>query len=237
MKNNKHWLQVFASILLIYGLSACGSKTETAESTPKTEASEVEQKVSENKSVETEKTILFFGNSLTAGYGLDLSNSFPSLIQRKLDSLGYNYKVINAGLSGETTSGGNGRVEWVMKQQVDVFVLELGGNDGLRGIPLSETKANLQRIIDKVKKISPDIQIVLAGMQIPPNMGKEYITTFQEIYPAMAEKNSLPLIPFLLAGVAGDPELNLDDGIHPNEEGQVIVAETVWKYLEPLLEK
>lgn len=182
------------------------------------------------------KTIVFFGNSLTAGYGLDPREAFPALIQKKLDSLGLKYNVINAGLSGETTSGGDGRVDWVLNQKPDVFVLELGANDGLRGIPLGETRSNLQSIIKKVQKKNPEVEIILAGMQIPPNMGPEYTAEFRTIFPDLAESNNIALIPFLLDGVAGNPELNQRDGIHPTAEGQLIVASNVWSVLEPLLE-
>lgn len=181
------------------------------------------------------KTILFFGNSLTAGYGLETEESFPSLIQDRLDSLNLDYEVINAGLSGETTAGGKNRLEWVLNQKVDVFVLELGANDGLRGVPLSETRANLQTIIDRVRQKNGETRIILAGMMIPPNMGQTYTTEFRTIFPDLAEQNEVQLIPFLLDGVAGIPELNLEDGIHPTAEGQKIVANNVWAVLEPLL--
>jgi acyl-CoA thioesterase-1 len=181
------------------------------------------------------KTILFFGNSITAGYGLEPSQAFPALIQQKIDSAGWNYTVINSGLSGETTAGGKNRIGWVMRQKVDVFVLELGGNDGLRGVELESTRKNLQAIIDTVRAKNPDVQIVLAGMQIPPNMGPDYTSKFRTIFPELAQKNNLPLIPFLLEGVGGIAKLNLPDGIHPTLEGHQIVAENVWKVLEPIL--
>jgi len=178
------------------------------------------------------KTILFFGNSITAGYGLEPDEAFPALIQDTIDSLHLPYKIINAGVSGETTSGGMGRIDWILRQPVDVFVLELGGNDGLRGIPLTVTKSNLQAIIDKVKAKYPSAKIVLAGMLIPPNMGQAYTSEFQKIYPALATKNNVTLIPFLLQGVGGDPKLNQDDGLHPNKAGEKIVAENVWEVLK-----
>jgi acyl-CoA thioesterase-1 len=178
------------------------------------------------------KTILFFGNSLTAGYGVDPSEAYPALIQEKIDSLHLNYKVINAGVSGETTSDGNSRIDWILKQPVDIFVLELGGNDGLRGIPLSVTEKNLQSIIDKVKAKYPGSKIILEGIQIPPNMGQDYTTQFRKIYPQLASKNKIELIPFLLKGVGGDPQLNQRDGIHPTAEGHKIVAENVWEVLK-----
>lgn len=181
------------------------------------------------------KTILFFGNSITAGYQLDLSEAFPALIQERLDSLDLDYRTVNAGLSGETTASGNSRVDWVMKNPMDIFVLELGANDGLRGISTEETRKNLESIITKVKEKYPDCQILLAGMMIPPNMGQDYTSSFQKIYPELATKYNIPLIPFLLEGVAGNPELNLEDGIHPTPEGHKILAENVWKHLVKML--
>lgn len=193
---------------------------------------------SENKTTvnNATKTILFFGDSLTAGYGLeDVNDAFPSIIQSNIDSLSLDYTVINSGLSGETTAGGKSRIDWVLNQKIDVFVLELGANDGLRGVPLKETRENLQAIIDAVLKKNPAAKIILAGMQLPPNMGIDYITEFKTIFPELAQKNSLNLIPFLLKNVGGIPALNQADGIHPTVEGQKIVANNVWVILEPLL--
>jgi len=185
-------------------------------------------------SQDKQKTIVFFGDSLTAGYGLDPVHSFPSLIESKLQEEG-DYKVINAGLSGETSAGGLGRIDWILNQKVDVFILELGANDGLRGLPISSTRRNLQGIIDKVRKKSPGVKIILAGMKVPPNMGADYAEQFDETFTKLAKENNIPLIPFLLDGVAGEEELNLADGIHPNIEGHKIVAENVLAVLEPLL--
>ena len=184
---------------------------------------------------DTVKTIVFFGNSITAGYGLEMSEAFPALIQRKIDSLALPYKVVNAGVSGETSSGGDGRIDWVLRQPVDVFVLELGGNDGLRGIPVTETRKNLQSIIDKVKAKNPAVKIIIAGMQIPPNMGKQYTGEFRSMYPELAKKNDIALIPFLLEGVGGEAKFNQDDGIHPTAEGQKILAQNVWEVLKGVL--
>ena len=181
------------------------------------------------------KTIIFFGNSLTAGYGLRPDEAFTALIGRRLDSLHLPYKAVNAGVSGETSAGGLTRVGWVLRQRVDIFVLELGGNDGLRGIPLNSTRDNLQGIIDTVRKRYPAAKIVLAGMQIPPNMGDTYARQFRDLFPGLAKRNSLTLIPFLLKDVGGNPALNQGDGIHPNVAGEKIVTETVWKTLQPLL--
>ena len=191
--------------------------------------------VKDSVSVAKKKTIVFFGNSLTAGYGLSPSQAFPAVIQKKIDSLSLPYQVINAGVSGETSSGGKTRIDWILRQPVDIFVLELGANDGLRGIPLSETKKNLQAIIDKVKSKNPDTKLLFAGMQIPPNMGQTYTTEFRNIYTDLATKNGMILIPFLLEGVGGEANLNQEDGIHPTAEGHRIVATNLWRQLEKLL--
>ena len=182
------------------------------------------------------KTILFFGDSLTAGYGLDdINDAFPAIIQSMVDSLDLNYTVINSGLSGETSAGGRSRIKWVLNQKIDVFVLELGANDGLRGVPLQETRENLQAIIDAVFDKEPDATIILAGMQLPPNMGTEYTSEFSTIFYELAQKNDLELIPFILKNVGGIPELNQEDGIHPTIEGQKIVANNVWTVLEKVI--
>lgn len=209
---------------------SCGENKKAPDSA-KSDSTEAKVK----PAVTARKTILFFGNSITAGYGLDQSEAFPAKIQEKIDSLNVPYKVVNAGVSGETSSGGNSRVDWILKQPVDIFVLELGGNDGLRGIPLSETKKNLQLIVDKVKAKNPSAKIIIAGMQIPPNMGRKYTTEFRSMYPELAKKNNGELIPFLLEGVGGNAELNLDDGIHPTAEGHRILANNVWEVLRDLL--
>lgn len=181
------------------------------------------------------KTILFYGDSLTAGYGLSPEEAFPALVEKHLTEMGSEVKVINAGLSGETTAGGLSRIDWVLRQPVDIFVLELGGNDGLRGLPLEQTRTNLQGIIDKVKSKYPKVKIVIAGMMVPPNMGPDYSAGFQKIFPEVAKKNDATLIPFLLEGVAGDKNLNQPDGIHPNQEGHQIVARNLVKVLKPMI--
>ena len=182
------------------------------------------------------KTILIFGDSLTAGYGLDdVNDAFPALLQTKIDSLSLDYTVVNSGVSGETTAGGKSRINWVLNQKVDIFILELGANDGLRGVPLSETRKNLQGIINAVLEKNSATKIILAGMQLPPNMGQDYITEFKTIFPELAEKNNLALIPFLLKDVGGIPELNQADGIHPTVEGHKIMANNVWEVLAPII--
>ena len=192
-------------------------------------------KVTTKNQPELMKTILFFGNSLTAGYGLEPEESFPALIQNKIDSLDLPYKVINAGLSGETTAGGKARISWLLKQKIDVFVLELGANDGLRGIPVSETTQNLQSIVEQVKAKYPDVKMVMTGMQVPPNMGGLYATEFGQIFKKIAEKNNMSFVPFLLDKVGGVSELNQSDGIHPTAKGHIILAENVWKVLKGIL--
>ena len=181
------------------------------------------------------KVVLFFGDSLTAGYGLSPEEAFPALSEKQLVKNGKHVKVVNAGLSGETSAGGVTRIDWVLRQPIDVFVLELGANDGLRGLPLDQTKKNLQAIIDKVKVKNPNVKILITGMMVPPNMGNAYTTQFTAIFPELAKKNNATLMPFLLEGVAGDEKLNQADGIHPNSEGHKIVATNITKVLSPLL--
>ena len=222
---------MFRYFILILLMMSCGDEASRKE---KQEQEAKEDEVTELK-IAT-KTILFFGDSLTAGFGLEDSNdAYPAVIQTIIDSLSLNYVVVNSGVSGETTAGGLGRINWVLNQNVDVFVLELGANDGLRGISLTETRENLQAIIDRVRTKYPEISIVIAGMQLPPNLGQDYTKEFKSIFEELAKKNDLEIIPFLLKDVAGIPELNQKDGIHPNVEGQKIVANNVWVVLETLL--
>jgi acyl-CoA thioesterase I len=186
----------------------------------------------------TKKNILFFGNSLTAGYGLDDASTagFVGLTQQTIDSLGLAYRCINAGLSGETTAGGNSRIDWVIEQQpVDIFILELGGNDALRGLKAADSERNLQGIITKVRSKYPSVKIILSGMEAPFSMGKDYTTAFHEIYPKLAKTNKIDLIPFVLEGVGGVAALNQKDGIHPTADGNKIIAATIWTVLKPLL--
>jgi acyl-CoA thioesterase-1 len=176
--------------------------------------------------------ILFFGTSLTAGYGLDPEEAYPALIQKKIDAVGLNYKVINAGLSGETSAAGKSRIDWLLKQPVDIFILELGANDGLRGLSVTETRANLQVIIDKVKTKYPEAKLMMLGMQMPPNMGAKYTGDFKALFGNLADENKMVYVPFLLEGVGGVAKLNQEDGIHPTAEGQKILAENVWVKLK-----
>ena len=220
------------AFVVLSSIIACSPEKKTPTQT-QNQTKEPAAEVETNKS--DKQVILFYGNSLTAGYGLDPAESFPSNIESKIDSLGLPYTVVNAGLSGETTSGGLKRLDWVMKQDVDIFVLELGANDMLRGLPLEQTRKNLAGIIEKVRAKDPSIKIALAEMMAPPNMGADYIKEFTQIYKDLSSADDVTFIPFFLEGVAGDPNLLLPDGKHPNAAGQVIVADNIWKTLKDIL--
>lgn len=219
---------IIALSALALGLFACQS--DAPKNAPSTTAPTQNQPAPASK-----KNIVFFGNSLTAAYQLSPEQGFTNLLQLKIDSLQLPYTCVNAGLSGETTADGVNRVDWVLQQPVDIFVLELGGNDALRGLPVTESKKNLQAMLDKVRAKYPDCKLVVAGMLAPPNLGATYTNAFRDMYPAVAKASGATLIPFLLDGVGGVPSLNLPDGIHPNVEGQKIVAENVWKVLKTIL--
>ncbi len=179
--------------------------------------------------------ILFFGDSLTAGYGIDPELAYPALIQKKIEAAGIAAEITVGAVSGDTSAGGLRRIDWMLRKPVDIFVLALGANDGLRGTDTEASAKNLQAIIDKVKARYPEARIVIAGMRLPPSLGKDYTEAFAEIYPALAKANDATLIPFLLQGVGGHIDLNLTDRIHPNPAGHKILSETVWLYLSPLL--
>ncbi|SDS83121.1 acyl-CoA thioesterase-1 [Mucilaginibacter mallensis] len=231
MLKSAHTHEIPGLLLALLIMAGCGQKTSSGNQDTAT----TEKQPAANSST---KNILFFGDSLTAGYGLDdPSAAFPGVIQTKIDSTKLPYSVVNAGVSGETTAGGKSRIDWVLKQPVAVFVLELGANDGLRGIPIKETADNLQTIVDKVKAKYPQAKLVLLGMQVPPNMGSAYASDFKAIFPRIAKKNKMELVPFLLQGVGGVPSLNQKDGIHPTAAGAKIVAGNVWEILGPLLVK
>lgn len=180
-------------------------------------------------------TVLMLGTSLTAGLGLPPEEAFPARVQARIDSAGLPFRVVNAGVSGETSAGALRRLDWLMRQQFDVLVLETGANDMLRGMDLDSTRANVQGIIDRVRAERPGVEIVLAGMLAPPNLGRDYASEFRDLYRDIASENDLTLIPFLLEGVGGVPDMNQGDGIHPNEEGADRVASNVWQVLEPVL--
>ena len=183
------------------------------------------------------KTVVVLGDSLAAGFGLDPAEAFPALLQKKIDAAGWSYTVVNAGVSGDTSADGLGRINWLLRRKIDVLILELGANDGLRGIPVQATRTNLQAIMDRTKQKYPEAQVILAGMYLPPNLGQEYTSAFRRIFEELAKTNHAALVPFLLEGVGGKAELNQADRIHPTAEGQKIVAENVWKELKPVLER
>ncbi len=219
-------------------LSACGTAERTRpaqskDSTGTTGAARAAARAAVPRA--QPQTVLFVGTSLTAGLGLDPDSAYPALIQRKIDAAGLPFHVVNAGVSGETSAGALQRMEWLLREPFRVMVLETGANDGLRGTPASETRRNIQAIIDSVRAARPDARILLVQMEAPPNMGQRYTRAFHETYPLLAARNGVTLLPFLLDGVAGHPSLNQADGMHPNDVGEQMVAENVWKGLEPVL--
>ena len=224
--------------ILIAATVLCWSCTSEEEPEPRDAGTPTADTVRSSADVpDSAGVILFLGNSLSAGAGVDPQEAFPHLIQERIDSLGWNFRVVNAGLSGETSSGGLRRIDWLLRDSLEVLVLELGGNDGLRGIPIEVTKENLAQIIEKTRDRYPDARIVLAGMQIPPNLGHEYTQDFREMYPALASEYETELIPFLLEGVGAVDSLMQSDGIHPTAAGHEVAAENVWNTLEPTLQE
>lgn len=218
-------------------LTACGRTTERDRDTTASAAPAAPAASAVPAAVPAVPAVVFLGTSLTAGYGLDEDQAYPALIQQRIDSLGLPFRVVNAGVNGETSAGGLRRIDWLLRQPVAVLVLELGANDGLRGQDVEAMRANLQAIIERTREAHPDAAIIVAGMESPPNMGRAYTGAFRAVFPEIARANDATLIPFLLEDVAAVPELNQTDGIHPTAEGQRIVAETVWRYLAPVLER
>ena len=220
-----------ALVLALLGVLACRRESAPAPA-PSPEASASPPIAA---AVDSRPVVLFLGDSLTAGYGLDPDDAFPALIQSRIDEAGLQYRVVNAGVSGETSAGALRRMDWLLQQPIAVLVLETGANDGLRGQDPATTRQNIQAIVDRARSQSPPPKVVLVGMEALPNYGAAYRRQFRVLYPELAKKNGAALVPFLLEGVAGVPALNLADGVHPNAEGQKRVADTVWKVLEPLL--
>ena len=181
--------------------------------------------------------VVFLGTSLTAGLGLDPGQAYPALIQQKIDAAGLPFEAVNAGVSGETSAGARRRIDWLLRQPVSVLVIETGANDGLRGLEADSLRSNIQAIIDEARKLSPPPAIVLVGMRAPPNLGFGYTRRFQRVYAELAEANDVPLVPFLLEGVAGRAALNQADMIHPTAEGQRVMADRVWEVLQPVLKR
>lgn len=183
------------------------------------------------------RNVLFVGTSLTAGYGVGDDVAYPAVIQEMIDSAGLPFRVVNAGISGETSAGGLRRIDWSLQQPVDVLVLELGANDGLRGLDPDAMRGNLDGIMTRTRARHPGAAVVIAGMEAPPNLGPAYTAQFRTVFSDLAAKHDAALLPFLLDGVAGEPELNLDDGIHPNADGHRRIAARMWAVLEPVLRR
>lgn len=221
------------AIVLVLLLLGCGGQESPETRTPTDNPTAVSE---DPTASDSRKRILFFGDSITAGYGLDPEDAFPAIIQEMIDDRDWPYVTVNAGLSGETSAGGLRRIDWMLREPVDVFVLELGGNDGLRGVPVGATRSNLQDIIGKVRAKYPEAAVVVAGMRLPPNLGRMFAGKFAEIFPKVAEATDSELIPFIGEDVIGRDRLMQMDGIHPNASGHEVIAETVWKHLEPILE-
>jgi len=217
--------------ILVYGLLALAAACGREEQQPAERASETEASPSDT----SRPVVLFLGTSLTAGMGVSSEQAYPALIQAKIDSAGLGFRVVNAGVNGETSAGGLRRTDWLLRQPVAMLVVELGANDMLRGQDVSAMRANLQEIIDRTRVAHPEARIVIAGMQAAPNLGEPYVSEFAATFVELAEETDAVLIPFLLDGVAGVPELNQPDAIHPTAEGQVIVAENVWEVVGSLL--
>ena len=219
------------ALALLALVSACRSQAKTAQETAPTDPAPPPAVAS----APARPRIVVLGDSLTAGYGLAPTQSYPYLLQQKLNDEGYKFEVVNAGVSGDTSAGGVRRLDWALEGDVKVLIVALGGNDGLRGLPVDEMKRNIDQIIAHARE--KNIAVVLAGMEAPPNYGAEYAAAFRKAFQDLARQHRVPLIPFLLSGVAADPELNLQDGIHPNPRGAAVVSETVWKALRPVLDR
>ncbi|MCY3756485.1 MAG: arylesterase [Acidobacteria bacterium] len=221
---------IFCAFLIVALLSACSSERPLPRQQPAEPAPETPESPQPSA-----MTVLCLGDSLTEGSGLDRSQAYPARLQEKVDALDWKFTVINAGLGGDTTAAGLRRLDWLLQRRVDVLIVALGGNDGLRGLPLAEIRRNLGAIISKTTARYPEVKVVVAGIRIPPNYGTRYVRGFGHLFPEVASEHGALLVPFLLEGVGGRPELNFPDGIHPNGRGQQIVAENVWKIIEPLL--
>lgn len=229
-------MKKYLFILCLFSIISCGDNTSSTKKAPIATAPKATKEAPKQVAATAKKkTIVFFGNSLTAAYGLDPSQGFVGLIGNRIDSLGLDYKVVNAGLSGETSAGGNSRIDWILRQKIDIFVLELGANDGLRGTSTEETYKNLTSIIQKVKTKYPEAKIVICAMEAMPNMGEKFTTEFRGIFSKLAKENNATLIPFFLSNVGGIPELNQADGIHPTAKGHQIVTENIWAVLKEVI--
>jgi len=230
---------VKGAVLLSALAMACGGRDaarDTATSTKPPSPAESPAVVdSAPAQLDARRTILFLGTSLTAGLGLEPDSAYPQQIQRKIDASKLPYQVVNAGVSGETSAGLLRRLDWVLRRPADVVVVETGANDGLRGLPVDATRATIANVLARIRRERPDAKILLVQMEAPPNLGPEYTSAFHAMFPELAREHGVSLLPFLLEGVAGEPRLNQSDGIHPNNQGERIVAENVWRVLQPML--
>lgn len=214
---------------------ACGGGSKPSSEAREAPRSQVPPAESKSQPIDNRPVVLAFGDSLSAGYGVDAGLSFPDYLQKQIDASGYKYRVVNQGISGDTTSGGVERIENGLSVNPEIVIVELGGNDGLRGLPLTVTEKNLDEIVTRFKQSGA--KVILAGITLPPNYGPDYIRNFESIYKRLTEKHHVPRIPFLLEGVATDPNLMQRDGIHPTAEGNQKVAALVWKFVEPELKR
>jgi len=226
---------ILAGLVALACLGAAGCRGNTKEPSAASREAAAATVPADPDAPPARPRIVAFGDSLTIGLGLLEQEAYPALLQRKIDDAGYKFEVINAGVSGDTSAGGLRRLDWALEGDVKVLIVGFGGNDGLRGLPVSQMKDNLSQIIDRARERS--IVVILAGMEAPPNFGQEYATQFRQAFRDVALQKRALFIPFLLNNVAGKPELNQADGIHPNQQGTQIVADTVWTVLEPLLDQ
>jgi acyl-CoA thioesterase-1 len=222
----------FSAALLLLAVG-CAREAKRPDAPPATLSAAVADPIPASN----EHTIVILGTSLTAGFGLDPDQSYPAVLQRMLDSAGYPYRIVNAGVSGESSAGALRRIGWVLSRPPAVLIIETGANDGLRGQSPDSLRQNIREIVDSARRLAPDATLILAGMEALPNLGPDYARRFHDLYPSVARSAGLPLIPFLLQGVAGVDTLNQPDGIHPNPVGARIVAGNVWTILEPLLSR
>ena len=218
---------------------ACGGSGSARDSTSSTKPPSPPESPAGADSVSTtldgRRTILFLGTSLTAGLGLDPDSAYPQQIQRKIDAGALPYQVVNAGVSGETSAGLLRRLDWVLRRPADIVVVETGAKDGLRGLPVSATRTTIGQVLDRIRRERPTAKVLLVQMEAPPNLGPEYTSAFHAMFPELAREHGVTLMPFLLAGVAGESRLNQGDGMHPNNQGERVVADNVWRALQPIL--
>jgi acyl-CoA thioesterase-1 len=226
-------------VVLLSALAmACGGGGVARDTTSSTKPASVPESPAADSApaaLDARRTIVFLGTSLTAGLGLDPDSAYPQQIQRKIDASGLSYQVVNGGVSGETSAGLLRRLDWVLRRPADVVVVETGANDGLRGLSVSATRATIGQILDRIRRERPNAALLLVQKEAPPNLGQEYTSEFHAMFPSLAREHGATLLPFLLEGVAGDPRLNQNDGIHPNNAGERIVADKLWRALEPVL--